>query len=190
MKTVKVGIKGTTPILFNRFTEENEKAVAAGHGPSMKNKKQMTPEEAAKKTAYMDSKGNLVFPGTNLFACLVAGGKFFKHGRKTVTTNDTSLVPGAVAIKEHELSFRRKKFAVDSRRVRNPVTKGAVMKHRARLDEWRLDFTLEVDEGFFDLDLVRDIVEAAGKRIGIGDFRPQRKGLFGKFEIDKWDVKE
>jgi hypothetical protein len=34
--------------------------------------------------------------------------------------------------------------------------------------------------------LMRDIVDAAGKRIGLGDFRPACKGPFGKFVVVKW----
>jgi len=29
-------------------------------------------------------------------------------------------------------------------------------------------------------------VDAAGKRIGLGDFRPQTKGPFGKYVITDW----
>jgi hypothetical protein len=34
--------------------------------------------------------------------------------------------------------------------------------------------------------LVREIVDAAGKRIGLGDFRPSCKGPFGKFVVTQW----
>ena len=34
--------------------------------------------------------------------------------------------------------------------------------------------------------LAREIMDAAGKRIGLGDFRPDCKGPFGKFVVTKW----
>ena len=34
--------------------------------------------------------------------------------------------------------------------------------------------------------LLREILDAAGKRIGLGDFRPSCKGPFGKFVITNW----
>lgn len=34
--------------------------------------------------------------------------------------------------------------------------------------------------------LFREIVDAAGKRIGLGDFRPACKGPFGKFTVTSW----
>jgi hypothetical protein len=36
--------------------------------------------------------------------------------------------------------------------------------------------------------MLRNIVEEAGRRIGIGDFRLEKKGPFGKFEVTKWKV--
>ncbi len=38
--------------------------------------------------------------------------------------------------------------------------------------------------------LFREIVDAAGKKIGLGDFRPDRKGPFGKFVVIHWKEKD
>lgn len=38
--------------------------------------------------------------------------------------------------------------------------------------------------------LFREIVDAAGKRIGLGDFRPACKGPFGKFVVTSWVIQE
>jgi len=60
------------------------------------------------------------------------------------------------------------------------------MKHRARLDSWKLKFTLEIDETMFGVSFVRQLVDDAGRRIGLGDYRPDRKGPFGKFVVIHW----
>ena len=62
------------------------------------------------------------------------------------------------------------------------------MAHRPRLDEWRLEFTLDVDETMFAPDFVRLLVDDAGTKIGLGDFRPDRKGPFGKFAVTSWKI--
>jgi hypothetical protein len=38
--------------------------------------------------------------------------------------------------------------------------------------------------------LLREILDASGKRIGLGDFRPACKGPFGKFVVVKWEIEE
>jgi hypothetical protein len=45
-----------------------------------------------------------------------------------------------------------------------------------------------VDTDFLPIKLFRDLVDAAGKRVGLGDFRPDKKGPFGKFVVVSWVV--
>ncbi len=66
-----------------------------------------------------------------------------------------------------------------------------MMCHRPRLDQWSFSFTLDIDTTVFDPKLIRSVVDDAGKKIGLGDFRPQRKGPFGRFVVVEWkEMKE
>ena len=60
------------------------------------------------------------------------------------------------------------------------------MAHRPRFDAWTLNFTLDVDADMFADTLVRELLDIAGKRIGLGDFRPARRGPFGRFVVTGW----
>jgi len=40
----------------------------------------------------------------------------------------------------------------------------------------------------FNEKTVRMLVNDAGKKIGLGDYRPQRKGPFGRFSVVGWEV--
>ena len=82
--------------------------------------------------------------------------------------------------------FGTKEFEVDSRSVVIPATGGRIMAHRPRLDKWSLTFRLAIDTDMFAETFARKLVDDAGKRIGLGDFRPDRKGIFGKFVVTKW----
>lgn len=172
---------------MNRFTEASEVAVSSGTNPTIKGQRG-TPREQAKSSAYIDGKGNLYVPGPNLFACLIEAGKFHKAGKSKVTTMKSSLVPAGIMLPDLVLSLETKTFEVDSRRVVIPATGGSIMRHRARLDKWSLSFSLEVDPGMFAADFVRLLVDDAGKKIGLGDFRPQRRGPFGRFVVTDWKV--
>jgi hypothetical protein len=89
-------------------------------------------------------------------------------------------------IQEPELLFGTKDFEVDSRPVVVPATGGRIMCHRPRLDSWKLKGTAEIDDEMFSADLVRALFDDAGRKIGIGDFRPQRRGPFGRFNVTLW----
>jgi hypothetical protein len=64
------------------------------------------------------------------------------------------------------------------------------MCHRPRVDAWSCTFEIEIDTGMFPPALIRSIIDDAGKKIGLGDYRPARKGPFGRFVVSKWEVAE
>ncbi len=77
-------------------------------------------------------------------------------------------------------------WEVDSRAVVVPSTGGRIICHRPRLDQWKLKFVLILDTKMFSPKLVRTIVDDAGSTQGLGDFRPSRKGIFGRFVVTNW----
>lgn len=183
---ISVTIQGTSPLLMNRFTEEAELSVSSTTKKATKASKG-TPREQAEKKAYVDEKGVLFLPGMNIYACIIQGGQFIKIGKAKATNSKSSLIPAAMILEEERCTLGTKKFEVDSRSVVIPATGGRIMAHRPRLDEWECSFTIDL----FDPDIlapsdVRQIIDDAGKKIGLGDFRPSRKGPFGRFVVTAW----
>lgn len=186
---VSVTIQGLTPLLMNRFTEAAEVAVSGGTAPVLRGSKG-TPREQAQGKLYADADGKLYVPGANIYAAIIEAGKFHKAGKSKVTTNKTSLVPAGVMISEIICPIEGSDWEVDSRSVVIPATGGRIMCHRPRVDKWNVSFTLEIDETVFSPALVRAIVDDAGSKIGLGDYRPARKGPFGRFNVIAWAVVE
>lgn len=182
---VECKIQGVTPLLMNRFTEANEVRVSSGRSPIVGGESG-TPRDQATLKAYREEKGDLYIPGPNIFSCIIQAGKFHKVGKSKVTTQKSSLVPAGVCVLDIVCPLKTKNFEVDSRSVVIPSTGGRIMCHRPRLDNWELIFNLEIDTEIFKVDFVRQLVDDAGKRIGLGDYRPDRKGPFGKFVVASW----
>lgn len=186
---ISVTIQGKTPLIMNRFTEINEVKVSSGTSAVAVGYKG-TPREQATPKAYMDDAGNLYIPGPNIFACLIAAGVFHKVGKSKVTTQKSSLIPAGMSIEEIVCPLNTKEFEIDSRGVVIPATGGRIMCHRPRLDTWATHFTLSVDESMFAPEFVRILMDDAGNRVGLGDFRPARKGPFGRFVVTQWEIKK
>lgn len=190
---IKVTIEGITPLLMNRFTEANEVAVSGGTSVSFKGDKG-TPRQQAEPKRYADGDGRLYIPGPNIFAALVAAGTFHKAGKSKLTTMKTSLIPAGIMVDDIVCLIHDGDgvpltgWEVDSRSVVIPATGGRVMSHRPRVDRWAATFTLDVDGSMFAPNLVRAVVDDAGKKIGLGDYRPARKGPFGRFVVKQWAV--
>lgn len=190
MERVRVTIEGTTPLLMNKFTDAAALQVSGGTSGAFTGNKG-TPREQAERKLYSDDAGVLHIPGPNLFRAIIDAGVFHKAGKSKITTQKSSLVPAAVALLELACPLIAPAggpvaWEVDSRSVVIPSTGGRVMAHRPRVDAWRIAFTLEVDTAMFALPLVRQLVDDAGRRVGLGDYRPSRKGPFGKFVVIEW----
>ena len=186
MVEIKVTIEGTTPLLCNRFTDEAAMSATEGTRIASVGSKG-TPLEQAEKKLYVGTNGKLMIPQPNLFRCLIDGGKFFKNGKSKVTTMKTSLIPACVEIEGIEIPLKYKEpWSVDTRAVRIPSTGGRILCHRPIFNDWRLDFVMKVDTEIISVKLVREIIDSSGKRVGLGDFRPDCKGPFGKFVVTSW----
>jgi len=186
MNSINVTVEGTTPLLCNRFTDEAQMAATNGTRLSAIGDKG-SPQEQARAKLYIGHDGKPMIPQPNLFRCLIDAGKFFKNGKSKVTTQKSSLIPACVEIEGLEVPIQHKEpWAVDTRAVRIPSTGGRILCHRPCFHDWRLSFTLKVDTDMISLKLVHEILDAAGKRVGLGDFRPDCKGPFGKFVVTQW----
>lgn len=186
---IAITIEGISPLLMNRFHDAAQEAVSSGTSATMLGRRG-TPKEQAEPKVYRDSNGKPVLPGPNIFAALVQAGTFIKSGKSKLSTARSSLVPAGVALVDLECKLSPADWEVDSRAVVIPATGGRVMAHRPRFDTWKVSFTLSVDPSMFSERVVRELVDLAGQRIGLGDFRPIRKGPFGRFKVTQWKVSE
>lgn len=191
MITINVEIQGESPLLCNRFTDEAQEKVANGTAAVKAAGSKGTPREQAEKKLYAGVDGAPMVPGPNVYRSIIDAGRFHKAGREKITTQKSSLVPAGIWMKDIECRLTNPdndapSWEVDQRRVVNPATGGAMMAYRPRFDSWRLTFSIDVDESMFDEKVVRALVDDAGQKIGLGDFRPSRKGPFGRFKVISW----
>lgn len=190
MKTVRVRIDGITPMLIHRFSDQAAMDATSGNRKSMVGE-QKTPQEEADGFLYKDSEGKPVMPQPNMFRCIIDAGTFIKIGKGKVSTQKTSLVPACLSIPDLYIPIIHKQpWTVDTRPVRIPSTGGRILRHRPIFNDWSLDFTLILDEEIMSAKLLRQLVDIAGSRIGLGDFRPACKGPYGRFVVSKWVVEE
>lgn len=179
-------IEGTTYLLCNRFGDAAAQEASGGTRISGIRDKGTALEQASHKL-YIGHDGEPMIPQPNLFRCIMDAGKFFKAGKSKVTTQKNSLIPACLEIHGVELPIRHTEpWTVDTRAVRIPSTGGRILCHRPCFHDWKVEFAMTLDTDLIPLKLLREIVDAAGKRIGLGDFRPDCKGPFGKFVVTAW----
>lgn len=191
MKLIQAEIKGVTPLLQHRFNEESEipgetRRVIVDRG---------TPREQAERASYRDKKTRtFYFPGASISRLLREAGS--NHKLKGSRKSTKFIVPAAVLVLDDAITItngngsKPKDFEVDSRPVTIPATKGRIMRHRPRFDEWGARFTLRINDAILPEDFVHKLLTEGGEQIGIGDFRPEKGGPFGVFQVTNWKPQE
>src|SRR4030095_9075376 len=121
----------------------------------------------------------------------VPGGAFARMTREAASNHKSKgsrkslkyLVPSALIVLDDlcGLYLKDRKtpitdFEVDSRPVIIPSTKGRVMRHRARFNEWACKVHLRIRDEILDEKTIRMLFHESLQLIGIGDFRPEKGG--------------
>lgn len=197
MLRVEVEIEGRTPLLMNRMSPEALEGLRTkAKAPKSKTQASQTPREQAESHVYKTKDGVPYLPVENLLSCLIAAGVFIRlDGKRQMSTGKSTTVPGLFEIEESWLPLSSPaengtrvplSWDPDIRQGRNPNGGEAVCIVRPRFDRWAATLTICVDTEQIDEAKIRELFDIAGKRIGLGDFRPQRKGIFGKFNVARW----
>lgn len=186
IKLIDVWIEGIRPVLIHRATEE----ALSGETRSNTAQERPNPRDICEEAVYrFPGTKQLGFPGEGFERmCREAGGSHkVKGSRKSVKY----LVPAALIVLDELVPFFLKdrvtpvvNFEVDSRPVTIPSTKGRIMRHRARLNEWSAHLTCQLNESILSEGLLRQLFVEGLQQIGIGDYRPK----FGAGSIVGWKV--
>ena len=68
------------------------------------------------------------------------------------------------------------------------VQRARILRTRAKFDTWGVTFTAEVDPELIDKEQLATWLDIAGRRIGLGDWRPEKSGHYGRFETVSIDA--
>lgn len=186
MKTVDVEIRGVTPLLIHRFGEQGEVGKTTRSTVVL----QEDPREAARRVAYIAEDGTFFFSAFAIPRSMGEAGS--NHKQRGTRKTLRFVVPSAVRLTSDTITILNgegpaKDFEVDSRPVTIPATKGRVMRHRPRFNVWGARFQLVINDDVLPLDVAHQLLSEAGQSIGIGDFRPEKRGPFGTFRVTHFE---
>ena len=68
------------------------------------------------------------------------------------------------------------------------VQRNSLARCRPRLTNWRCAFVVDVDDTLVNQSDLLLWMQTAGKRIGLGDWRPEKSGTHGRFEVEGIDA--
>jgi len=167
---IDVSIEGLPPgLLMNRFAESSSE------------------EAEVEQSAYKNEEGKLYQPAEHILRAMAIAASTFRPEGKGRANYAKVFGNGLVQIEPPEIVHKNQGWVVDSRPVKVKGSRKKVLRRRVRLPTWELDFTI-VSGDSLSPETIKNVLEHAGYYVGIGDFRPQRKGPFGRFKITKFEA--
>jgi len=173
MKTYKVEIKGTAPLLQNKIPDDLEVTQKKGEGKD-------TPENCEVKLYKFDNK--ICQPAIHIEKAMIKTATGIKQrggGRKSYK----DLFKGSVFVKPEYIPHKNQKWEAHKDTVVIPSTKGRITRYRPVLRGWVLSFEIEVLDDRIPQDVVKLALDEAGRTNGLGDNRPR----FGRFIVSKFE---
>lgn len=179
---VHVKIKGLTPLLMNRLAPESLKRETRSRT------QEYSTEEDARNSAYItviDGKEQLYIPSYAIYSMLVQASGLYKSGK----INLRSLLAGTIRIEPEKIPLGHCEYEIDERPV--VIQRARILKARAKIPEWEAEFDIIYNKRVLTKDVINKIeaiLEDAGTRLGLLDYRPQHKGWFGTFAVEQFDM--
>jgi hypothetical protein len=189
---------------MDRMSDETLEGLATGvRAPEQKDR---PAEEKAAGKIYRDDGGKIALPAEMLTGALVFAGQKVKNGKKQISTAKSTTLFELLQVNNVWLPLTN--GAVDPASVVGNVAKSgdlpwvvdkrkgmgyqgktptAVCVIRPKFPHWEFDCEIEYDEKRVKKETIQQLFDVAGSSEGLGSFRPNKKGPFGRFRVTKWE---
>jgi len=176
-----VKIKGLSPLIMHRWSEKARKQMLDKQMKKTVKKEAKSPEEQFEASVYRLDDGGLGFPADAFKKAMIRGAKqlglvmtdahtsFFVHG-EYCTRDDRELVRINGDIRPREDMVRLNGGTSD-------------IRFRGQVVEWDAELNISYNSAITSFDRIVNMLHAAGYGVGVGEWRPERDGTFGRFEV-------
>lgn len=192
METVKIRLTGTAPILLHSDRMANPLDPLTKAKKAIATKRKKTDEdhlELAKMewegALYYDEKIGPFMPGRNIKAMIISAAKKTKDGVRA----KTGLIISEDKIKLLYSGPREIKKMWEDGRFTDVRCVGQmkvrIMRCRPIFSDWALEFSVVYDPSVVDKADILRFADAGGRLVGLGDYRVECCGDFGRFEAEE-----
>jgi hypothetical protein len=177
------GIRGTSPLIMHQWSEKAKREMRdkQQQGKKTKEREKRVPADEAKAATYTTADGEIGIPGMAFKSALVSAAHKDIGIEKTLVRKALFLVTNDP---DKVLPITGSKPTVREDMVRVGMG-SADLRYRPEFVEWQCLIELEVDSELLQRDDVLALVDRAGFGVGICEWRPEKGGEYGRFEIDR-----
>jgi len=181
VETASVKIRGLSPLIMHRWSEKARREMLDKQMKKTVKKEAKAPEEQYEASLYKLDDGRIGFPADAFKKAMIRGAKqiglvmtdartsFFIHG-EYCTRDDRELVPIKGEVRPREDMVRVGMGTAD-------------IRFRGQVTEWEADLNISYNSSITSFDQIVNMLHAAGYGVGVGEWRPEKDGTFGRFEV-------
>lgn len=181
IKSLSVEIEGTSPLIFHRWSEKAKQMILDKQmKKATKGRETKNPEKDVEESYYKDSEGRIAFPALCIKQAMV-------NAVRNVEGVTMTLLRGSVFVagdKDGLIPVNYKKKMGRSDMVR--VGKGSAdIRFRGQVNDWSMKFTIKFNADVISAEQVLNLLNIAGFSCGLGEWRPEKSGDFGTFQVSQ-----
>lgn len=184
-ETISVPIVGTMPLIVHNFSEKSKRQMLDAQ-QGRKSPKQVRDPQAEYEAAFYRMKDGYGFPVTAFKAATVGAARFYGKDVKMTELRQFLFMHGEISDKDPQALvplFGEPKMREDVVRLGGP-SRSADLRYRPEFREWGTTLLVTYVTTSLSRDSVLSLIDAGGLGIGVGEWRPEKRGEFGTYRID------
>jgi len=183
-ETLLVPIVGTSPLVMHRFSEKAKRQMLDAMQGRRTPKQPKDPEAEYQAAAYRMDDGTYGFPSIAFKAATVSAARFFDKSVTMVSLRQTLFFGGELSKVEGQLMVPITGEPVMREDVVRVGNGGTDLRYRPQFTDWTTVLPVTYVKSMLTRESVLSLIEAGGLGVGVGEWRPEKKGDFGTFAID------
>jgi hypothetical protein len=190
-ETMIVPIKGTAPLIVHNFSEKSKRQMLDAQQGKKKVKEVRDPqaeyEAAFYRIANEDNGDEYGFPVTAFKAATIGAARFYDKSVTMTSLRQFMFMHGLLTKADPQQLVKiigEPSFREDVVRLGGP-SRSADLRYRPEFRDWSAELKVTYVTSSLSRDSVLSLIDAGGLGIGVGEWRPEKRGEFGTYEIDQ-----
>jgi hypothetical protein len=183
-ETLIVPIVGVSPLIVHKFSEKAKRQMLDAMQGRKTPKQPKDPQAEYEAAAYRLDDGGYGFPSIAFKASAVSAARFFDKSVTMVSLRQTLFFGGEMSKTEGQLMVRIEGEPVMREDVVRVGNGGTDLRYRPMFSEWKTELEVTYVKSMLTRESVLSLIEAGGLGVGVGEWRPEKRGDMGTFAVD------
>ena len=189
-ETLVVPIVGTAPLIVHNFSEKSKRMMLDAQQGKKRVKVTRDPQAEYEAAFYriVDTDGVLRygFPVTAFKAATIGAARFYGKSISMTALRQFLFMHGVLTDADPQQLVEihgEPRMREDVVRLGGP-SRSADLRYRPEFPEWRAELRITYVRSALAQSSVLSLVDAGGLGVGVGEWRPEKRGEFGTYAID------